>query len=106
MTRISHSGWLAGSQTFTRIRRIPEMPGLAGAGDSDVWAYAAAHGLVIVSKDSDFVDLSRQLGYPPKVVWIRRGNCATSEVESILRERHNDLLPFESDESTAAMILF
>ncbi|WP_341328952.1 DUF5615 family PIN-like protein [Methylotuvimicrobium sp. KM2] len=27
----------------------------------------------MVSKDSDFYDKSALLGYPPKVIWIRRG---------------------------------
>ena len=24
-------------------------------------------------------------GYPPKVVWVRLGNCSTSEIEGLLR---------------------
>ena len=45
--------------------------GLGGAGDESVWEYAKLHGLTIVSKDSDFFDLSKQAGAPPKVIWVR-----------------------------------
>ncbi len=39
--------------------------GLAPADDEAVWTYAAAHDLVIVSKDSDFRQRSFLRGAPP-----------------------------------------
>jgi len=54
--------------------------GLAAANDDDVWRYAATGGFTIVSKDADFHERSFVLGPPPKVIWIRRGNCSTTEV--------------------------
>ncbi len=62
------------------------------------------HELVIVSKDSDFRQLSFTFGHPPKVIWIRCGNCSTSEIESILRDRYNDLLSFYQDEQGAFVV--
>ena len=41
------------------------LAGLATAGDRAVWAYAAARGLAVVSKDSDFAQMSAALGPPP-----------------------------------------
>ena len=79
--------------------------GLEAADDDTVWAYAAEHGYVIVSKDADFHQRSFVLGHPPKVVWIRRGNCSTSEIEEILRIRQADLLAFERDEHGAFLAL-
>lgn len=71
--------------------------GLAAAPDPAVWAHAAAQGLVIVSKDSDFQHRALLLGHPPKVVWVRLGNCSTAAVEALLRARQGDLLAFEAD---------
>jgi predicted nuclease of predicted toxin-antitoxin system len=71
--------------------------GLAAGPDPAVWTYAAGHGLVIVSKDSDFQHRALLLGPPPKVVWVRLGNCSTAAVESLLRTRQADLLAFEAD---------
>src|ERR1700730_11186695 len=75
--------------------------GLATATDPAVWAYAAAQGLVIVSKDSDFQHRALLLGHPPKVVWVRLGNCSTSAVAALLRSRHADLLVFAADPSAS-----
>lgn len=71
--------------------------GLARADDDVVWSYAKHHGLTIVSKDADFHQRSFVYGPPPKVVWIRRGNCSTVEIERILRQHHADVVAFESD---------
>lgn len=79
--------------------------GLAGADDRAVWAYAAARGLAVVSKDSDFLHLSAALGPPPKVVWLRVGNGPTRDVEVLLRSRAGDLLAFLSDPSAAVLEL-
>ena len=79
--------------------------GLESASDYVVWQYARDNRLTIVSKDSDFRQLSFTLGYPPKVIWIRRGNCSTTEIESILRHRLADLLTFYQDEQGAFLAL-
>ena len=85
----------------THVRDV----GLQAADDDTVWAYAAEHGFVIVSKDADFHQRSFVLGPPPKVVWIRRGNCSTVEVERILRNHEADLLAFEGDDQEAFLAL-
>jgi predicted nuclease of predicted toxin-antitoxin system len=79
--------------------------GLQAADDDTVWAYAAEHGFVIISKDADFHQRSFVLGPPPKVVWIRRGNCSTVEIEGILRNHEADLLAFERDDQEAFLAL-
>jgi predicted nuclease of predicted toxin-antitoxin system len=79
--------------------------GLAAAPDSNVWTYAAAQGLVIVSKDSDFQHRALLLGHPPKVVWLRIGNYSTAAVAALLRSRHADLLAFEADPNPSFLAL-
>lgn len=54
--------------------------GLERADDSAVWAFAKVQGFAIVSKDSDFHQRSLVFGHPPKVVWLRLGNCSTAEI--------------------------
>jgi predicted nuclease of predicted toxin-antitoxin system len=80
--------------------------GLDRSPDDDVWRYAGTHGFIIVTKDSDFEDFSVLRGAPPKVVWIRRGNCATREIEMILREHHADVEALEGDASAGTLLLF
>ncbi len=59
--------------------------GLERASDADVWNFARAQGFTIVTKDADFHERSLLKGHPPKVIWIRRGNCSTAMIANILR---------------------
>src|SRR5437868_14795033 len=79
--------------------------GLAAAPDPAVWSYAATQGLVIVSKDSDFQHRALLLGHPPKVVWVRLGNCSTAAVAALLRARQADLVAFEADPTASLLAL-
>jgi len=79
--------------------------GLAAAPDPDVWAYAAANGFAIVSKDTDFQHRALLYGSPPKVIWIRLGNCSTAAVANLLRSRLADILAFEADPSASFLAL-
>ena len=79
--------------------------GLKTADDDSVWVFARAHGFTIVSEDSDFHQRSLLFGFPPKVVWIRRGYCPTEAIEQILRDRQADIERFDCDTSHAFLIL-
>jgi predicted nuclease of predicted toxin-antitoxin system len=68
-----------------------------------VWQHAIDLGCLLVTKDEDFHRLSVLRGTPPKVVWIRRGNCTTRDVAALLRERWPLLREFGSD-SVAALL--
>jgi predicted nuclease of predicted toxin-antitoxin system len=71
--------------------------GLDRASDDAVWAYARANGYTIVTKDSDFNERSVLRGFPPKVIWLRLGNCATGRVEATLRRHQADIQAFIED---------
>lgn len=73
------------------------LSGLIGADDPTVWKYAAARGLAIVSKDTDFHLLSGQFGSPPKVILLRIGNGPTRDVETLLRFRKAEVVRFLND---------
>jgi predicted nuclease of predicted toxin-antitoxin system len=70
---------------------------LQSAEDSLVWNYARDHGLLIVSKDADMHQRCFVFGAPPKVVWVRLGNCSTTEVANLLRRYIKTLEVFEAD---------
>jgi predicted nuclease of predicted toxin-antitoxin system len=79
--------------------------GLKAADDGVIWEYAESNGLVIISKDSDFYQRSLLFGHPPKVIWVRRGNCSTAEVEAILRKNYDEIDRFNQDLYEAHLIL-
>jgi predicted nuclease of predicted toxin-antitoxin system len=75
------------------------------ADDRTVWEYARANGFAIASKDEDFHQLSFLYGAPPKVVWVRLGNCTTADIEQALRRQQIDLLNFDANEEGAFLII-
>ena len=80
--------------------------GIDKVDDTELRDYARREGFVIVTKDSDFSDLCILLGFPPKVIWIRRGNCSTNTIESILRDRNADIEAIVQDEIMGILTLF
>jgi predicted nuclease of predicted toxin-antitoxin system len=79
--------------------------GVANADDETIWLYARRHGYVIVSKDSDFFHRCMRFGHPPKVVWVRLGNCTTATVAHLLRSHYDLLLAFVADADAAFLPL-
>ena len=80
--------------------------GLGKAMDSEIWQYAHDHDYMIVTKDADFSELGIVKGFPPKIIWIRRGNCSTQEIELILRENYDSITSLSNDEETGILTLF
>lgn len=81
------------------------MVGLESAEDPEVWKYAVENEFVIISKDADMHDRSLVFGYPPKVVWIRLGNCSTSDVERLMRIKIDLINKFLDDEFASFLAL-
>jgi len=79
--------------------------GLAAVPDPAVWSLAIAGGYAIVSTDSDFEQRALLLGFPPKVVWLRIGNCSTSTAAMLLRIRLPDLIAFDADPAASVISL-
>ena len=79
--------------------------GMKATVDPIVWDFAKDNDLMIVSKDADMHDLSLVLGNPPKVVWLRLGNCSTRQVEDVLRRDFDAIKLFYEDESLSLLAL-
>jgi predicted nuclease of predicted toxin-antitoxin system len=65
--------------------------------DLTVWEYSRDSDYALVTRDADFSELSLLQGFPPKIIWIRRGNCSTSDIESLLRSHSEDIELLDSD---------
>ena len=52
--------------------------------DIKIWEYAKRYGFVIVTKDSDFQELSVLKGDPPKVIWLKCGNKPKHYIVNLL----------------------
>jgi predicted nuclease of predicted toxin-antitoxin system len=80
--------------------------GMQGANDPLIWTLAEENDYLIVSKDSDMHDLSLLRGAPPKVIWIRLGNCSTRQVEQLLRRELQPIKTFYENEEVSLIALY
>jgi len=85
----------------THVDYIPELD--FPAKDTKIWQYARDNGYTIVTHDNDFNNLIAAKGFPPKIVWLRRGGCkrkitadlligAKEEIEKLLNSEDCGLL--------------
>jgi len=60
---------------------------------------------VIVSKDSDFQQRSLLYGPPPKVVWLRLGNCNRQQLVRLIMRHEREIRALDSDPVEAVLVL-
>lgn len=59
--------------------------GLHDAQDPTIFQAARLAGVAVMTKDSDFVELLRRLGPPPKVLWVTCGNTSNTRLRELLK---------------------
>jgi len=58
--------------------------GLRDAQDDEIFKAARLENAVVITKDSDFVDLVLRLGAPPQILWITCGNATNQHLQKLL----------------------
>lgn len=59
--------------------------GLSAAADGAIWSNACEDNAVVISRDEDFVALTRNPA-GARLLWIRLGNCANADLLSQIEE--------------------
>jgi predicted nuclease of predicted toxin-antitoxin system len=78
---------------------------LRGQTDEEVWEYARANRFIIVSKDSDFQQRSLLYGPPPKIVWLRIGNCTRQQLVGLITTHEQDIHALDADPFESVLVL-
>ena len=65
--------------------------GLESATDQDIWLRAKNDGYVVVTRDSDFQELSLVWGAPPQVIRLRTPNINRTAVLKILLDHKEQI---------------
>jgi predicted nuclease of predicted toxin-antitoxin system len=60
--------------------------GLREMEDEEIFEAARAANAVVVTKDSDFVRLVRERGFPPRIIHLVCGNATNRQLQSILAQ--------------------
>lgn len=80
--------------------------GMAQADDIEIWIYAQSNNFTIVTRDSDYNELLVLRGFPPKVIWIRRGNCSTTAIGAMLQSHLADIQALVNDSNLGILTLY
>jgi len=60
--------------------------GLRDAEDEEIFQAAREANVIVMSKDSDFLNLLDRYGPPPQVIWVTCGNTSNERMRTILRQ--------------------
>ncbi|MGB7951759.1 MAG: DUF5615 family PIN-like protein [Candidatus Binatia bacterium] len=64
--------------------------GLREAEDPEIFKRAHDSGVVVMTKDADFVRLVQTHGSPPQVIWVTSGNMSNAHFQSLLMQTFPD----------------
>ncbi len=67
--------------------------GFHNADDKNIFFAAQKIGIVVITKDRDFVQLVEQFGIPPQILWISFGNTSNAVIKSVLSKALPQILP-------------
>jgi predicted nuclease of predicted toxin-antitoxin system len=91
---------------FPGISHVKEL-GLTNFNDFQIFKYARLHNfLAVLTLDEDFYNIQLQHGVPPKVIWLRTGNCSTSRIADVLLHNAELIHNFLSDEQHDCLEVF
>ena len=78
---------------------------LEQANDRRIWDWAKDQKFTLISKDTDFYQMSFLYGPPPKFIWLRIGNQSTDLIVKLLRLRHPLISTFIQNQTESLLVL-
>ena len=84
------AGWIQESLRINAValRNI----GLRDATDNAIFDAAKKANAILISKDSDFVELVMRLGAPPKLIWLTCGNVSNVALQALFSAKLNEAI--------------
>ena len=89
--------------SFSDSQRVREL-GLEGRTDEEIWNYAKANNFAVISKDKDFYQRAVLYGSPPKIIWLRLGNCTRDDLLALIRAHEQDNSAFETSPESVLIL--
>lgn len=81
------------------------LAGLERATDVMLWQFAKDNDFTVVTKDSDFHEMSVMKGFPPKVIWLKSGNTPSNHILGLLLDNSDVILSFLKDTQNGCLEL-
>ena len=90
-------------QSFKEVSHV-KYHNLLESDDKQVWEFAKNNNFTIVTNDSDFNDFSLVSGFPPKIIWLHKGNINTQKIVELLKFHQQKILEFINDKQNGILI--
>jgi len=74
--------------------------------DLAICEFAVENGFAVVTKDADYSELLSLRKTSTKLIWIRKGNCSTHDIEALLRFHSDQINSLDGNESVELLMLF
>ena len=92
--------------TFGDVQHV-KTHNLLDTNDHDIFKYARANGFDgIITMDDDFQNILLERGTPPKIIWIRTGNCSTAVLIEVLLNNISIIKSFMANEELDSLEIF
>lgn len=83
---------------FPQVGHVKSL-GLTGANDYHVFMSARQQGFAaVITQDEDFYNLLLEHGAPPKIIWLRTGNCSTAFLAEVILRNATLIQAFLDDD--------
>lgn len=79
---------------------------LEAADDISIFKYAQEHNYAIVTKDSDFLELSLVHPSAPKIIWLKCGNQNNNYISSLLVKNRATIQALDSEAEITCMEIY
>ena len=84
------ASWL--KVTFQVDAKSVKELGLRDAEDIEIFNVARNQGAIIITKDSDFIELVTRNGTPPQILWVTCGNVTNRNLQRIFEKAFPEAL--------------
>ena len=81
----SLAAWINRNFTYVEAKSVRAL-GLREATDKEIFLKARVETAIVMSKDSDFLNLVETLGIPPQIIWLTCGNTSNTNMCNILNQ--------------------
>lgn len=91
---------------FPNIAHVKSL-NLINENDHKIFIYARQNGYeAVLTLDEDFYNILLEHNPPPKVIWLRTGNCSTAHLAQIILNNESDIQSFLNDTSHDCLEIF
>ena len=88
------------------ILPVNEITGTKPMTDIQIWNFAKTNNYTILTFDEDFIDILNMYAFPPKIIWLRKGNVSTGVISARLIKLEQAIKDFILDSESGVYEIY